>query len=47
MIPVTLVGGGKGNGCSAEGVSPSHREEGNGQHGKGFGAEAITYWPAG
>ena len=37
----------KGSGCGAEGVRPSHGEKGNGQHGKGFGAEAITYWPAG
>ena len=42
-----LLGGGKGCGRGAEGVSPSHREEGDGHHGKGFGAEPITYWPAG
>src|SRR6266404_6469224 len=43
----SLVRGGKGGGRGAEGVSPGHREEGNGQHGEGFGAEAIAYWPAG
>jgi hypothetical protein len=30
-----------------EGVGPSHRKEGNGELGKGFGAKAITYWTAG
>ena len=44
---LTSLGGGKGSGRGAEGVSAGHREEGNGQRGKGFGAEAITYWPAG
>src|SRR6266850_1612840 len=43
----SLIRGGKGRGRGAEGVSPSHREEGDGHHGKGFGAEPITYWPAG
>jgi len=38
--------GGKGNGCGAESVGPSHREQGNGQHGKGVGAKTITYWTA-
>ena len=43
----TWLGGGKGNGRAAEGVGPSHREQGNGQHGKGFGAKTITYRTAG
>ena len=38
--------GGKGNGCGAESVGPSHRQQGSGQHGKGFGAKTITYWTA-
>ena len=43
----TWLGGGEGNGRGAEGVGPRHREEGDGQHGKGFGAETVTYWTAG
>src|SRR5258708_33550580 len=43
----SLVRGGKGSGGGAQGVSPSDREEGNGQPGEGFGAKAITDWPAG
>ena len=39
--------GGKGNGRGTEGIGPSHRQQGNGQHGKGFGAKTITYWAAG
>jgi hypothetical protein len=35
---LSSLGGGKRNGRGAEGVSPSHREQGNGQHGKGFRA---------
>ena len=44
---LSLLGAGKGNGRGAEGVGPSHCEQGNGQHGKGFGAKTITYWAAG
>src|SRR5258707_9259855 len=44
---LSSLGGGKGYGCGAEGVGPSHRKEGNGELGKGFGAKAITYWTAG
>ena len=40
------LGGGKGSGSGAEGVGSSHREEGNCQHGKGFGAKTITNWTA-
>jgi hypothetical protein len=43
----TSLGGGKGHGRGAESVGPSYREQDNGQHGKGFSAEAITYWAAG
>jgi hypothetical protein len=32
------LGGGKGEGRGAEGVGPSHRKQGNGQQGEGFGA---------
>jgi hypothetical protein len=39
--------GGKGYGRGAEGIGPSHCEEGNGQLGKGFCAKTITYWAAG
>ena len=39
--------GGKGYGRGAERVGPSHREQGNGQSGKGFGTETITYRTAG
>ena len=35
--------GGKGNGGGTEGIGPSHRQQCNGQHGKGFGAKAVTY----
>jgi hypothetical protein len=35
---LSSLGGGKGNGRGAEGVGPSHCEQGNGQHGKGVGA---------
>ena len=35
--------GGKGNGRRTEGIGPSHRQQGNGQHGKGFGAKTVTY----
>jgi hypothetical protein len=38
----TWLGAGKGDGRGAEGVGPSHREQGNGQHGKGFCAKTIT-----
>ena len=38
---------GKGKGRGAEGVGPGHREQGDGQHGKSFGAETVTYWTAG
>lgn len=41
------LGGGKCNGRGAEGVNSSHRQQGNGQPCKGFGAEMITYWAAG
>src|SRR5258707_693304 len=44
---LSSLGGGKGYGRGAEGVGPSHRKEGNGELGKGFGAKAITYWTAG
>ena len=44
---LSSLGGGKCNGRGAEGVSPSHRQQGNGQHCKGFGAETIPYWAAG
>jgi len=44
---LSSLGGGKGYGRGAEGVGPSHRKEGNGELGKGFGANAITYWTAG
>jgi len=37
------VGALRGKGRRAEGVGPSHREQGNGQLGKGFGAKTITY----
>jgi hypothetical protein len=37
----TSLGEGKRRG--AKGVGPSHREQGNGQQGKGFGTKTITY----
>ena len=43
----TWLGGGEGKGRSAEGVGPSHRQQGNGQQGKGFGAKTVTYRTAG
>src|SRR5258707_7532991 len=44
---LSSLGGGKGYGRGAEGVGSSHRKEGNGELGKGFGAKTITYWTAG
>ena len=44
-VPSSL-GGGKCSGRGAQGVGSSHREQGNGQHGKGFGAKTITNWTA-
>ena len=38
---------GKGNGRGAECVGPSYREQSDGQHGKSFGAEPVTYWTTG
>ena len=35
---LSSLGGGKGNGRGAEGVGPSHCEQGNGQHSKGVAA---------
>ena len=45
-LRLSSLGGGKCNDRGAEGVSPSHRQQGNGQHCKGFGAETIPYWAA-
>jgi hypothetical protein len=38
---LSSLGGGKGYGRGAEGVGPSHRKEGDGELGKGFGAKQI------
>src|SRR5262249_56540157 len=45
--PLSLLGSGKSNGRGTKGVGPSHRENGNGQQGKGFSAKTITYRSAG
>src|SRR5262249_33220742 len=45
--PLSLLGSGKSNRRGAKGVGPSHRENGNGQQGKGFSAKTITYPAAG
>src|SRR6516162_6932570 len=41
------LGDGKRNGRGAEGIGPVHREQANGDHGKGFGAKTIPYRTAG
>src|SRR5260370_35094662 len=38
---------GKRKGRGAKSVGPSHREQGNREQGKGFGAKTITYGTAG
>jgi hypothetical protein len=43
---MSFLAGGKVNGRRGEGIKPGYREQGGGQHGKGFGAEAVTERPA-